>query len=189
MTDTLDFEAWPKTPRYRREVTITEKIDGTNGAVIVTEGGQVGAQSRNRLVTPEADNYGFARWVRDNAEALADVLGPGRHFGEWWGSGIQRRYGLANGERRFSLFNVTRYETRAPILGRVPGLGIVPVLATGVLSDRLIDETLTDLSGYGSIAAPGFMDPEGIIIHHSQADKVFKVLLANDDRPKGAVAA
>ena len=34
-------------------------------------------------------------------------LVPGRHFGEWWGSGIQRGYGLD--EKTFSLFNAYRW--------------------------------------------------------------------------------
>lgn len=41
---------------------------------------------------------------------------------------------------------------------------------------------------YGSFAAPGFMRPEGIIVYHSASGHVFKVLLEDDDRPKGLVA-
>jgi hypothetical protein len=69
----------------------------------------VSAGSRNRWLQPgkTSDNYGFAAWVAANAEALVALLGPGRHFGEWWGGGIQRKYGL--GAKRFSLFNVSRY--------------------------------------------------------------------------------
>ena len=52
------------------------------------------------------DNHGFARWVSENAEELLK-LGEGRHYGEWHGKGIQRGYGLE--EKRFSLFNVTRW--------------------------------------------------------------------------------
>jgi len=66
------------------------------------------AGSRSRWLQPgKQDNFGFAGWVAANAEALVALLGPGRHFGEWWGGGIQRKYGL--GAKRFSLFNVSRY--------------------------------------------------------------------------------
>lgn len=84
-----DFEGFPKTSRYSRGCIITEKLDGTNAQVFVTDDGRLYAGSRNRWITPEDDNYGFAKWVRANAEELK-LLGPGRHFGEWWGNGIQR---------------------------------------------------------------------------------------------------
>lgn len=205
---TIEFRAWPKTPRLYRDITITEKIDGTNAAVIVDpeplladwerghrfgdavvvniEGRShlVGAQSRKRLITPEDDNYGFARWVFDNAQALANTLGPGYHYGEWWGSGIQRRYGLSGGDKRFSLFNVKRYANIDPT--GVEGLGLVPVLYQGPFSESQIRHLLAWLRQCGSAAAPGFMDPEGIIVHHSQSGQVYKVLLDNDHLPKSA---
>lgn len=134
----VEFKAWPKTPRLFRDVVITEKIDGTNAAVVISEhpfgthvngppadaalvfgpgkmgnGGNpvceylVSAQSRNRVITPDRDNFGFARWVHANARKLAATLGEGYHYGEWWGQGIQRGYGLDH--KRFSLFNVSRW--------------------------------------------------------------------------------
>jgi len=99
---------------------ITEKIDGTNAAIGVVQTGwdgeagavsrphyRVYAQSRTRIITPQSDNMGFAAWVQQHAEVLAQTLGEGLHFGEWWGVGIQRGYGLS--ERRFSLFNTARW--------------------------------------------------------------------------------
>lgn len=182
--DSIEFLAWPKTPRLFRDMIVTEKIDGTNGAIIVTEDGRVAAQSRNRLVTPgkQTDNYGFARWVYENAGELADVLGPGRHFGEWWGSGIARGYGLTHGEKRFSLFNVDRYA--ALDLQNVDGLGTVPVLLRHTFNSNLVQSVLDKLVEDGSAAAPGFMKPEGVIVYHSQAQQVFKALIENDHLPK-----
>lgn len=177
----IEFEAFPKIPRLNRGMVITEKIDGTNAAVIITENGQIGAQSRKRLITPDVDNYGFAGWVHDNAEALADALGPGRHFGEWWGQGIQRRYGLQ--EKRFSLFNASRWS--ATDLAAVPQLGVVPVLHAGNFSHDSIRECVHDLATEGSAAAPGFMDPEGVVVYLSAANQMFKVMCRNDDIPKG----
>jgi len=54
------FQPWPKTPRLNRDCIVTEKIDGTNSAIVIDEVGDVYAQSRNRLITPGDDNYGFA---------------------------------------------------------------------------------------------------------------------------------
>jgi len=36
----------------------------------------------------------------------------------------------------------------------------------------------------GSVAAPGFMDPEGIVVYLSAARSMFKVTLKGDDAPK-----
>ncbi|WP_125911119.1 RNA ligase family protein [Mycobacteroides chelonae] len=166
-------------------MVITEKIDGTNACVIVTEDGQVGAQSRNRLITPENDNAGFARWVDENQGQLLHDLGPGYHYGEWWGSGIQRGYGLSNGEKRFSLFNTGRW---AGVEFDIPALSVVPTLCRYQLDTDVIRTVVEELSEEGSMAQPGFMKPEGVIVYIPRADKVFKVLIENDDIPKGLVA-
>jgi hypothetical protein len=88
-----DFLGFMKMDRYSREVIVTEKIDGTNAQILITEDGGFFTGSRNRWITPENDNYGFSRWAHRNKDDLME-LGVGRHFGEWWGYGIQRGYGL-----------------------------------------------------------------------------------------------
>lgn len=181
MTSTIEFREWPKIPRLNRGMVITEKIDGTNAAVIVTEDGEVGAQSRNRIITPDSDNFGFAAWTYEHATELATILGPGYHYGEWWGAGIQRRYGLS--EKRFSLFNTSRWS--GADFSAVPQLGIVPVLAAGNFSHDTIRECVESLSREGSVAAPGFMDPEGVVVYLSAARQMFKVTCKGDNQPKG----
>src|SRR3990167_7674265 len=108
METEIKFEEFPKLPRLSREIIITEKIDGTNAQLLITESGEMLIGSRTRWITAQDDNRGFARWVEGNKQELLK-LGAGRHFGEWWGSGIQRGYGLQKGEKRFSLFNVARW--------------------------------------------------------------------------------
>jgi hypothetical protein len=152
------------------------------------------AQSRSRVITPTMDNHGFAKWAWDNAEALANILGPGVHFGEWWGSGIQRGYGLANGEKRFSLFNVHRWGNDAnfQIDGQCnylpPGLDIVPVLYRGPFHTEFINDALAKLRLDGSQAAPGFGNPEGIIVYHTAGRMMFKATLQDDEAPKAVTA-
>lgn len=202
---TAEFNGWPKTPRLFRNTIITEKIDGTNAAVVIqpytfTPGenapecakyvewdwGQyiVYAQSRKRIITPDADNYVFARWVWDNAETLIQDLGPGRHFGEWWGLGIQRRYDLDH--KRFSLFNTGKWEL-AEFL--TPNLDVVPVLDVySELDTNRVRRVMDALKEEGSVAAPGFMNPEGVCVYHSASNTVYKVLIDNDDVPKGLAA-
>ena len=185
MSEALEFEAWPKIPRLNRGMVVTEKIDGTNAAILIAENGDVGAQSRNRLITPEDDNYGFAGWVSRNADDLATILGPGRHFGEWWGSGIQRGYGLKGNDKRFSLFNTSRWV--GVDFTPVTGLGVVPVLEAGNFSHDVITATVTLLGAVGSTASPGFMNPEGVIVYLSAARSMFKVTVENDETPKALV--
>ena len=86
------FEAFPSIPRLKRNCVISEKIDGSDAQVYVGEDGLVLAGSRNRWLTVESDNFGFAAWVKAHEDELRTGLGPGRHFGEWWGAGIQRPY-------------------------------------------------------------------------------------------------
>lgn len=191
------FEEFAKIPRLKRGCVITEKIDGTNAQVHITDEGEVLAGSRSRYITPEQDNYGFAKWVKAN-EAELMKLGPGRHFGEWWGSGVQRGYGLVGGEKRFSLFNVGRWrEGPAHVdkcsCGDCPALDktlpacltLVPVLYEGPFSSDTVDQILEDLRLNGSKASPGFMKPEGIIVYHAAARSMFKVTLEKDEEPKG----
>ncbi len=193
----LLFEAYPKTPRLFRDVVISEKIDGTNACVMVVPSVEVGAGdvlsvaqvdgyhlfagSRSRWITPgkTTDNYGFAQWVQSNAEELVK-LGPGRHYGEWWGAGIQRGYPI--GEKRFSLFNVDKWQDDAL---RPKCCHVVPVLYRGEFRTDFVEFYREKLRVVGSYAAPGYMKPEGLIVFHTAAQRCFKVLLENDEGFKG----
>lgn len=208
----IEFKAWPKVPRLFRDVVITEKIDGTNAAVVIekyegdifefkdknafilvlgTDGDvyAVGAQSRTRMIFPEQDNHGFAVWVRDNAAALVEVLGAGTHYGEWWGGGINRGYGAPKGEKYFSLFNTSRWDAEYNEETWPGQLGIVPVLYEGPFHHGAIQDCLSDLRKHGSFALGGFPRPEGIVVFHKAANHMFKVTLENDAAPKGLALA
>lgn len=184
-----EFEEFPKIARLSRGCVITEKIDGTNAQIHITDEGRVLAGSRNRYVTPAADNFGFAAWVDAHVDELQQ-LGPGRHFGEWWGSGIQRGYGLPKGEKRFSLFNVARWaderdREKFP-QNRPECCHVVPVLYAGPFDTSVIASTLYELGVKGSAAAPGFYRPEGVVVWHEAARVLFKKTLEKDEEPKGA---
>lgn len=172
----FEFKEFKKIPRLNREVFVTEKLDGTNACVVVSDDGSVAAQSRSRFITPENDNYGFAKWVAAHAEELKQ-LGPGYHYGEWWGQGIQRNYGLT--EKRFSLFNVDRWSAERPACCHV-----VPVI-TKAVGFETVNEALSWLGRNGSVAAPGFMKPEGVIAYHTASGQYFKATLERDDEWKG----
>lgn len=196
-----EFTGFPKIPRFFRDIVITEKIDGTNGQVVIdliehvsqdeyeqTEGVPlfysydkedrrvaVRAASRNKYLELNHDNYGFARWVLENT-SLAE-LGPGKHFGEFWGQGIQRNYGLK--EKRFSLFNAKKWGESRPECCHV-----VPILYEGGFNTAAIQNALWALAFSGSIAAPGFMKPEGVVVYHTAGNILFKATLENDEKGK-----
>lgn len=179
----LEFQPFPKIARLNRDCIITEKLDGSNAQVCIDENGEVLAGSRSRWITPgkSTDNFGFAAWVQDNVEELRK-LGPGSHFGEWWGSGVQRGYGLTT--KRFSLFNAERWTDEI----RPDCCSVVPVLYRGPFSTFEVDEQVRRLREYGSVAAPGFLKPEGVIVWHAAARSMFKVTLDKDSEPKGISA-
>lgn len=191
----VEFVKFPKIPRLSRECIITEKIDGTNacvhieelegyshedsGAVYSADGLAIWAGSRSRWITPEQDNFGFARWVKEHAEELAQ-LGPGTHHGEWWGQGIQRGYGLK--EKRFSLFNTSKWyddETRPKCCH------VVPIIGGGIFEPGLVHDVLDLLKVHGSFAAPGWMKPEGVVVFHVAGNLMFKKTVEKDGEPKG----
>ena len=201
----MEFVGFPKIPRLFRDIVITEKIDGTNAQVVIDfvddqekweeENGvpllytynetlagvgkiAVRAASRTRYITPEKDNQGFAKWVLANGCELAK-LGAGRHFGEWWGQGIQRSYGLK--EKRFSLFNVAKWSDPEV---RPKCCHVVPVLWTGPFDMEVIRYQLSKLALLGSVAEPLFGKPEGIVVFHTQGNVLFKVTLENDEKGK-----
>jgi hypothetical protein len=205
-----EFVEFPKMARLSRECVITEKIDGTNAQVFIEQdlgaapdaaicppltaepidGFVIRAGSRNRWITPAADNFGFARWVQEHAAELVAGLGPGRHFGEWWGAGIQRRYGLgATNEKRFSLFNTARWGQTPETIVAPKCCHVVPVLYRGVFTTEAVEECIERLRRDGSAAAPGFMQPEGVVVFHTAAGVGFKKTLEKDEQPKSKEAA
>lgn len=174
-----EHASFPSIARWSREIVITEKIDGTNAQVAVYEDGTVRAGSRTRWITPDDDNFGFARWVAAHANELRG-LGVGRHYGEWWGSGIQRKYGLTGDDKRFSLFDVARWNAET----KPACCHVVPTIYAGT-DTAAIDAALDALRREGSLAAPGFMKPEGVVIFHTAARTYFKKTIERDDAGKG----
>ncbi len=225
----MEFQSFSKISRLSREVVVTEKIDGTNaqiyivpsvdvaqedmalaislGDLLVPGSTTIFAGSRNRWITPADDNYGFAKWVQKNADELRK-LGPGKHFGEWWGNGIQRRYGQS--EKRFSLFNVGRWVPTQPVNAfsgvteikkaseeygapyvetdnRIECCHVVPTIWRGLFDTGEINDFMEMLRIEGSFAAPGYQFPEGIVVFHTASGTLFKKTLDNDGQPKTLV--
>ena len=177
----IEFQGFPKIARLSRLCTVTEKIDGTNASIYIADNGiDMLTGSRTKWITPTDDNAGFAKWVQANREELLK-LGPGHHFGEWWGQGIQRKYG--QDRKRFSLFNTFLWSD--PLV-RPACCDVVPVLYEGIFHSNAIEYCIDRLAVFGSLAAPGFMQPEGVMIYHQAAKTYFKKTIIGDEKPKGS---
>ena len=208
---TTEFVPFRKIGRLSRDMVVTEKLDGTNGVIFIGEppvkapyfdnhgikgvyhepGGQpeflVG--SRSRWIPQDTDNHGFARWAYEHKDELIAGLGPGWHHGEWWGKGIARGYGI--NEKRFSLFNTSMWAVNEIALAagaaqRLPPAccHVVPILYRGPFRTETVLDTMAGLKVTGSIAAPGFMRPEGVVVFHAQGNALFKKTFDKDDTGK-----
>lgn len=175
----MEFKGFSKIARLSRDITITEKIDGVNASILIGENGEFLTGSRSRWITPTDDNEGFSKWAHDNKDNLL-ILGAGHHFGEWWGKGIKRGYG--QNRQRFSLFNTARWIARRPKC-----CDVVPVLYHGIFDGDVISNVLEALRKDGSVVAPSFMRPEGIVIWHKAARMYFKKTIENDEAPKSTL--
>lgn len=198
------FKKWNSTPRlFNSNMTITEKIDGSNGAIHVVPSKMFGdlhseldsasygyvtrgrdkyvvlAQSRSRILSVEEDNHGFAQWVIDRAETLVDDLGVGVHYGEFWGLKINSGYNTPH--KHFSLFNADRWEYTD---FTTEHLHHVPILYRGKFDTSFVKSTLLMLQSHGSFASPGFRKPEGVCVFHHASKQTFKYTL-NGDGHKG----
>ena len=173
------FIPFTKISRLSRDMIITEKIDGTNACIWIGEDGEFRTASRTKWLTLEQDNAHFCKRANLHKEELMQ-LGKGYHFGEWWGQSIQRNYGLR--ERRFSLFNVSRWSDPAT---RPECCGVVPTLYVGMFDTAKVQEVMDSLWQTGSIAAPGYMKPEGVVIFHTSHGQLFKKTFEKDEKGKG----
>jgi RNA ligase len=186
VTDVIEekYPEFKKIPRLFRDCIIQEKIDGTNALIEIKQDPccpvclTVRAGQRTKWIPwPNGpDNFGFGRWVKEHETELK-ALGPGLHFGEWYGSGIQRGYGLS--DKRFALF-------RQPKNGTIPGCcQIVPTLFEGPFSTPCVDYFIQALRENGSRLVPGFMKPEGVVVQLVASGALYKVTLEGDQQPKG----
>ena len=176
---TPEFKEWPKILRGTGDetITITEKMDGTNGAIIVDkmeDTGQLyvaGVQSRKRIITPGADtdNFGFAGYVMDNCIDIAEKLGEGYHYGEWAGEGIQKNPHCIVG-RKFYLFNSNRW--RFGRQERPAGMMCVPVLYEAEWYPEVVEDQMDDL--WLRHMHDGFYTPEGIVVWYHKTRRFEK---------------
>lgn len=106
----------------------TVKLHGTNASVmkdLIT--GEIWAQSRQNVITPEQDNAGFARYVNENLDTFEELLEAARllqqgasHvgiFGEWCGQGINSGVAITQLPKMFVVFGIKRITNQEENLG------------------------------------------------------------------------
>ncbi len=175
-----EFKAYQKTLRLESiDVILSEKIDGTNAVINIDTDGNVLAGSRTRWLVDDGsnkwDNYGFGKWVAKNGAELGK-LPPGTHYGEWYGKGINRNYGMT--DRKLMLFNAPRYiglQQSGLLPSCVELETVIHTCGPLDLYDH-IEFFKQEAEDRGSWHVPGFMKVEGLIVRIPKVDKVFKVV-------------
>lgn len=161
------FPKYPKTLRYENlRVVITEKIDGTNGLIEISPDG-VRFGSRNCYLNEHKDNYGFFNFFSQFENRIMESFSPEYDglvhiYGEWFGAGIQRTYGLK--EKYFMPFSP--YWANTLIEVGVPNIVPPYQFYAGKMDSVREEMAFQTLKEEGSQLVPGWKRPEGIIIHY-----------------------
>lgn len=93
----------------------TIKLHGTNAGIVLKQD-ECYAQSRERIITPENDNAGFAKFVANLPAVLLDQFrtycgGDAVIYGEWIGKGVQASVGVSQLNKRFVIFAAKHIES------------------------------------------------------------------------------
>jgi len=93
--------------------TGTVKLHGTNAGIRRSASGKIQAQSREQIISPTCDNYGFAKYVEEiphnELNKLFDRITPITDanitiYGEWIGKGIQSGVGVSELDKQWVIF-------------------------------------------------------------------------------------
>lgn len=177
----MEHRKFPKIPRLENlTCQVTEKLDGTN-ALIALQTNEDGTRSikigsRNRWITVEDDNQGFAKFCVENIDWIQN-LPDGFHYGEFMGPKINgNRIGLDT--HKLYLFD---QRLRSIDLGS--NIDFVPVLIY-----QIELESFLEAAGQYPVYFKGIFDnefpepflqqlrPEGIMIFVREFNQYIKVI-------------
>ena len=115
-----DNSNYHQVPLPTLEFIGTVKLHGTNASVVFNPDMTYVFQSREREITVESDNAGFAMWGERNIDDLREIFlsvleddfesdMPSKVviFGEWCGGSIQKGVALNQIPKMFVIFNIT----------------------------------------------------------------------------------
>ena len=165
---TTNYSSFPSIERLENiYCIISEKIDGTNGLIEINET-NVRFGSRNRYISFSDDNAGFANFFKDYEARFKDAAKdittdesyPLRIYGEWFGCGIQRNYGLK--DKLFMPFS--SFYGEKLIEYQVPNVITPNIMYTGKFSMEIVDTCMQQLKLNGSGVVKDYKQPEGIVI-------------------------
>lgn len=176
----MSYPSFPSIERLENlHCVITEKIDGTNGLIEYWIDSnpnhfpycQVRFGSRNRYITTTDDNSGFANFFFSHKSRILEIIGnleepptqSIRIYGEWFGKGIQRGYGLD--QKYFMPFS--SFWAEKMIEAGIPNIKEPAILYTGKFIEAEVDHQMGILKFDGSHVVPGYRNPEGIVIYFS----------------------
>ncbi len=108
--------------------TGTVKLHGTNAAVVYSKEHGLYAQSRERVLSIESDNAGFAFYVESNreyfenkfAQIMTDDYDTVVIYGEWAGGNIQKGVGICNVPKKFYPFLMKYFKGDELFLQEIP---------------------------------------------------------------------
>jgi len=169
----LKYPSFPSIERIENiRCFINEKIDGTNGMIEITKDA-LRFGSRNTYLSSKEDNHGFYKFCKEYITyPVSDIIirrlypnnpptYPVRIYGEWFGKGIQRTYGLK--ARYFMPFNP--YHADALTYCGVPYIVYPAELYSGKFSVSQLELCMDDLKLRGSKVIEDYMNPEGVVIY------------------------
>lgn len=100
---------------YRAKV----KLHGTHDAIRKNSDGSLHTFSRERIITPQSDNFGFSSWVYTQQDFFSSLPRVSERdlviYGEWCGPGVQRGVALAQLPYKiFAVFAVVSLQDGSP---------------------------------------------------------------------------
>lgn len=155
-------------------VDLFYKIDGTNSQVFLKDDGMLGFGSRNREITPNDDNAGFAKAMLENKELYNGLLAILKDhpsytiYGEWLVPHTLKSY-TQDSWKKFYVFDVLNEETHkyltykeySDLLKDCPNIHIIPLMEELQNPTReQIEERLQKTGAFLCAAGLG----EGIVI-------------------------
>ena len=104
------------------EFTGTVKTHGTNASIVIGPDGEIYAQSKSNIITPQKDNAGFAQFVHARMSDIKMLMDRLKEhlvyeddvysdsyitvYGEWIGQGIQKGVAVSELDKKFLPFGV-----------------------------------------------------------------------------------